>query len=121
MKKILFVFLLLFNIASGQTLEGQKVYLDSLFKETINAESPYYRIVEDENTDKEEYRFKIFYKSGKVYMEGNSRSKKSLLPNGLIITYFENGNKKEEYFTEKGTTTGIQTTWYENGLKKYIK
>jgi len=121
MKKLLLLFLLLSNIISAQTSEDRKVYLDSLFKETTDSNGPYYRVIEDENADREEYKFKIFYKSEKVYMEGNTRSKKSLLPNGLIITYFENGNKKEEYFSDKGTTSGIQTAWYENGIKKYIK
>ncbi len=121
MEKLLFLFLLVPNVLLAQNAEDRKVYLDSLFKETANSEGPYYRVVEDENTNKEEYKFKIFYKSGKVYMEGNTRSNKSLLQNGFITTYFENGNKKEEYYSDKGSIAGSQTAWYENGVKKYIK
>lgn len=121
MKKFLYLLILSTNVSLAQTSEDRKVYLDSLFKETTNTDGPYYRVVEDENTNKEEYKFKIFYKSGKVYMEGNTRSNKSLLQNGFITTYFENGNKKEEYYSDKGSIAGSQTAWYENGVKKYIK
>lgn len=119
--KNLILLLLFSNILFAQNFEGRKVYLDSLFKETADFNGPYYRIVEDENTNKEEYKFKVFYKSGKVYMEGNTRSSKSLLQNGLITTYFENGNKKEEYHIDSGSMSGSQTAWHENGVKKYIK
>ncbi|MEK8179421.1 TonB family protein [Flavobacterium buctense] len=121
MKKLYFLFILFSNLFYAQNSEDRRVYLDSLFKETENSDSPYYRIIEDENTNKEEYKFKTFYKSGKVYIEGNTRSNKSILQNGFITTYFENGNRKEEYYSDKGSIAGNQTAWYENGNKKYVK
>lgn len=121
MKKLLFSFLLLSNVILAQPAQGRKVFLDSLFKETQDTDGPYYRVVEYENLENEEYNFKIFYKSGKIYKEGKTRSKTALLESGLITTFFENGNKKEEYFMEKGSLSGNKTAWYENGVKKYIK
>jgi len=105
----------------AQNTEDRKVYLDSLFKETTEIDSPYYRVVANENEVKEEYKFKIFYKSGKVFKEGKTRSKTNLIEEGLITSYFENGNKKEEFTILKGTTTGTKTMWFENGKTKYIK
>ena len=114
-------FVLFTKILFAQNTEEREVYLDSVFKETAEIDSPYYRVIENEDEVKEEYKFKIFYKSGKVFKEGNTRSKTNLIEEGLITSYFENGNKKEELTILKGTTTGTKTMWFENGKTKYIK
>lgn len=121
MKNLIVLFLLFSNVILAQTLEDPKVYLDSLFKETKNQNAPYYRVIEGGDYEKEEYKFKIFYESGNVFKEGNSRSKTSLIEVGLVTTYYENGNKKEEYTIENGSIIGNKTGWHENGVKKYIK
>lgn len=119
MKKTLLI--LLFPILLfSQNSADRKVYMDSLFRDTSNLDSPYYRIIEDENTEKEEYKFKVFYQSGKIFMEGTTLSKTHMIPEGLINTYFENGNPKEEYIIAKGNNIGTKTTWHKNGTKKSI-
>lgn len=119
MKKVL---LLLFfpTLLLSQNATDRKVYMDSLFQDTSNIDSPYYRIIEDENSEKDEYKFKVFYQSGKVYMEGTTLSKRYMIPEGIINTYFENGNRKEEYTIVKGNNIGTRTTWHKNGIKKSI-
>jgi antitoxin component YwqK of YwqJK toxin-antitoxin module len=121
MKKAILFFLLISNIVSAQDSEVRKVYLDSLFKEIESTEGAYYRVVEDENSQKEEYNFKIFYKSGKIYKEGKTRSATSLLESGLITLFYENGNKKEQYSITKGNLYDTRISWYENGVKKSVK
>lgn len=120
MKKLFFLLILFTCFLSAQNSD-RRVYLDSDFKEISGTNGSYYRIIEDEDREKELYQFKIFYKSGKLYMEGATLSKVTLSEFGLITLYYENGNKKEEYVHGKGSIVGDKTAWYENGIKKYIK
>jgi TonB family protein len=119
--KLLLSILFFAKVLFAQEIEENKIYLDSLFKTTKSIESPYYLIVEDNEMVKDDYKFKIFYKSGKLFKEGLSRSTTNLVEKGLITTYFENGNKKEEYTIDQSGIIGIKTGWYENGKTKYIK
>lgn len=119
--KFLLSIVLFSKIVFAQEIEDKRIYLDSVFKITKAAESPYYLIVEDKDKIKDDYTFKIFYKSGKIYKEGLTRSTTNLVESGLITTYFENENKKEEYTIAPGGITGTKTAWYENGKIKYIK
>ncbi|WP_445452911.1 energy transducer TonB [Flavobacterium sp. 25HG05S-40] len=120
MKQLLFFLLLFHNIILAQT-DNAKVYLDKDFKETTITESPYYRIIENTSSEKEAYKFTVFYKSGKVYKEGFTNSKSGVIENGLITCYYENGNKMMEYNVDKGLVIGNKIGWHENGVKKYIK
>ena len=119
--KFILFFLLFTKLISAQEIEDKKVYLDSLLRTTKAVESPYYLIVEDNEKVKDDYKFKVFYKSGKIFKEGLTRSTTNLIETGLITTYFENENKKEEYTVDKGGIKGIKTAWYENGKTKFIK
>lgn len=119
--KLLLSILFISKVALAQEIENNRIYLDSLFKTSKASESPYYLVVDDKDIVKDEYNFKIFYKSGKVYKEGLTRSSTNLVESGLITTYYENENKKEEYTSASVGINGAKTAWYENGKIKYIK
>ncbi len=116
--KLILFFLLFSKILSAQSGNDKIVYLDSLWKETSKDKHFYYRIIKDYYSEKPEYRFETYYKSGKMEIEGNSEIKDYFLRIGLIKEYYESGSIKSESTYEKGRQTGKQTLWYENGVKK---
>jgi antitoxin component YwqK of YwqJK toxin-antitoxin module len=94
--KIILFFLLLSKMISAQSGNDKIVYLDSLWKETTKEKQFYYRIIKDYYSEKHEYRFETYFKSGKIQMEGNSEIKDYFLRIGLIKEYYESGNIKSE-------------------------
>ncbi|WP_264520477.1 energy transducer TonB [Flavobacterium sp. N1994] len=119
MKTKFIVFFLLFSkLLLAQSENDKIVYLDSLWKETTKEKQVYYRIIKDYYSEKTEYRFETYYKSGKIEIEGNSEIKDYFLRIGLIKEYYENGSLKSESNYEKGRQKGKQTLWYDNGVKK---
>ena len=54
---------------------------------------------------------KSYYKNGNVELDCTV-----INGNGKIISYYENGNKKDEYELANGVPNGISINYYENGL-----
>ena len=54
---------------------------------------------------------KSYYKNGNVELDCTV-----INGNGKIISYYENGNKKDEYELTNGVPNGISINYYENGL-----
>lgn len=123
-KIIILIFLINLKVFS-QTVFDKKIFLDSLWNETTQENSMYYRIIEDYYKEKEVYTVKDYYGSGKISMQGKTITKDHLRQEGEFICYYENGNKKAVNNYSEGTLTGKVFFWYENGNKKlegeYIK
>lgn len=113
-KIIILIFLINLKVFS-QTVFDKKIFLDSLWNETTQENSIYYRIIEDYYKEKEVYTVKDFYNSDKLQMMGESTTKDYINHEGEFIYYYENGNKKASKNFKKGKLDGKSTLWYENG------
>lgn len=94
------------------------IFLDSKWKETTPENHSYTRIIKNYNSKQDLYEVKEFYKSGVLRTEGFSKDKNQFAKEGEIITYFENGNKKEISHYSNKKLVGKEEEWYENGNKK---
>lgn len=123
MKSILFSILFLSSIISfSQAPLSKKIYLDSLGSETSEENHFYYRIVKEYYSQKENYTFYDYYKSGNLQMEGNSKKRDYLSPDGQFVYYFENGNKQKVMTFKNSKPINKEYNWYENGeLKSEIE
>lgn len=102
----------------AQNTTGTLFYVDSLHNISNSKNYKYTRIVEDYNIAKDSYLFSEYYKSGTRSMKAMSKSKDSLILNGLRIDYYESGNKKQQSTYKNNYLNGIQIEWYENQNKK---
>lgn len=120
MKKI-FLILSLFicNSLFCQENEYKEIFLDSELNETAEENALYYAHLNSYQID-ELYDYTIFFNSGKTYQTGKSTSNLKINRAGNITSFFENGNKEEEYLIIGSFKTGIASSWYENGNKKLI-
>ena len=118
MKSLLFALYLLPMIMLGQNENDQKIYLDSLWNETSEANHKYYRVIESYNANSDLYYIKDHYKSGILQMEGYSKTKDGGAKEGEFVFYYENGNIKNKSFYRKSRLSGTYEEWYENGVKK---
>ena len=89
--KLHFILFLLIPVLSfSQAPISKKIYLDSLWNETTEANHKYYRIIKSYNVDQDLYLFQDYYKSGKLQMKGTSKSKDYLSKEGQFLFYYEN-------------------------------
>ncbi|GEL09743.1 TonB protein C-terminal [Flavobacterium glycines] len=106
-------------ITYAQTSKNDKIiFLDSKWKETTPENYSYTRIIKNYNSKQDLYEIKEFYKSGAIRTEGFSKDKNQFAKEGEIITYYENGNKKEISHYSNKKLIGKEEEWYENGNKK---
>jgi antitoxin component YwqK of YwqJK toxin-antitoxin module len=120
MKSILFpiLFLLIPNASFSQAPLSKKIYLDSLRNETSEENYQYYRIVKEYYSQKENYIFLDYYKSGILLMAGNSKKREVLNSDGQFVYYFENGKKEKVMYYKDSKPIGKEYNWYENGAIK---
>jgi TonB family protein len=112
------LFLLIPIISFSQAPLSKKIYLDSLWNETTEENHQYYRIVKEYYSQKENYTFLTYYKSGVLQMEGNSKNREYLKFDGQFVFYFENGKKRKVMHFKDSKPTGKEYNWYENGATK---
>lgn len=112
------LFLLIPILSFSQTPISKKIYLDSLWNETTEANHKYYRIIKSYNLDQESYKVSDYYKSGVLQMTGTSKNKDYLSKEGQFIYYYENGNKESITNYVNSRPSGKQFDWYENGQIK---
>lgn len=114
-----FILLLLVPILSfSQTPISKKIYLDSLWNETTEANHKYYRIIKSYNLNQDSYKVSDYYKSGVLQMAGTSKSKDYLSKEGQFISYYENGKRRSITNYTNSRPSGKQFDWYENGQLK---
>ncbi len=121
MKIILFSLLFLFipKLCLSQITENdKKILMDSLWKETTDANYKYYRIIKDYNLEKESYKILDYYRNGVLQMEGMSKTRDDNSKIGEYNWYYENGNRKSASNYKDGKVFGKVFEWYENGNKK---
>jgi hypothetical protein len=111
-------FLLIPILLFSQTSKSAKIFLDSTWNETTEANHKYYRIIKDYYSNKESYTVCDYYKSGVLQMTGTSKVKDRLQKEGQFIYYYENGNKESMASYTNGSQTGKQYDWYQNGQRK---
>jgi len=121
MKPILLTILFIFvpKLCISQISENnQKIYLDSLWKETTEGNHKYYRIIAPYDSQKKLYNIKDYNKFGVLLIDGNSKTTDAFVKEGEFVYYYDNGNKKcaENYNNNK--SIGKSEQWYENGNKK---
>ena len=117
--KLHFILFLLIPVLSfSQAPISKKIYLDSLWNETTEANHKYYRIIKSYNVDQDLYLFQDSYKSGKLQMKGTSKSKDYLSKEGQFLFYYENGNKQSMINYVNSAPRGKQFDWYDNGQIK---
>ena len=112
------ILFLLSTLSFSQTPKYGKIFLDSTWNETTEANHKYYRIVKDYYSDKESYKIYDYFKSGVLQMAGASKFKDRLQKEGPFVYYYENGNKESMESHINGSQTGKQYNWYQNGQKK---
>lgn len=113
-----FLFLLIPIVSFSQVPLSKKIYLDSLWNETTEENHQYYRIVKEYYSQKENYTFLDYYKSGILQMEGNSKNREYLKSDGQFVYYFENGKKEKVMRYKNSKPIGKEFNWYENGSTK---
>jgi len=118
MKKIILLFLLISKVAFAQESNDKIIYLDSLYKEVSEENKFYTKVIKDYNLEKSEYKFLMFYKSGKLKEEKTLSGKDVGFVIGEGIEYYENGNKSSSIFYENKIRHGKTFSWYENGKLK---
>lgn len=115
---LIFLSILFSSSIFSQNNLDKTIYFDSIWAETNEKNSHYYRIVKDYYTEKDVYKIYDYYKSGVIQMEGASKTKDYLSYEGEFIYYYENGNKKSKSHYTKSKLLGPHEEWYENGVKK---
>lgn len=117
-KQFAAVLFLIHSLAFSQPLKNAKIFLDSTWNVTTEANHKYYRIIKDYYSEKDSYQITDHYKSGTVQMIGNSKYKDLLHKEGQFIYYYENGSKESVVNYIDNLQTGKQFNWYQNGQPK---
>jgi hypothetical protein len=112
------ILFMVFSLSFSQTSKDGKIFLDSTWSETTEANHKYYRIIKDYYSDKDSYKIYDYFKSGVLQMVGTSKFKDHIQKEGPFVYYYENGNKESIETYVNGTQTGKQYYWYQNGNKK---
>lgn len=118
MKKLFILALLgFYSIVFSQSENDKKIFLDSLYRETIVDNHSFYIIIKDYHKELSEYKTTTHYKSGKISRIATIKNKKA--PNnisGHSIEYYESGAKRSESFPNDENNPILKySAWFENG------
>lgn len=123
--KLYFFFaLLVFCNAFAQDNNDKRIYFDSLWRETEDANYTYSRLIKDYHLEKEIYEVTDFYGADLVQMTGTFKDRDAQIKIGEFTWYYRNGNKQYvrhyEFGEKPGTSreTGLYAQWYESGKKR---
>jgi len=118
MKKhyIILVFLTIISITEKSF--GQRIFYDSLWKETNEQNAIYYRIID--TIIKNDYLVKDFYFNDTLQMEGHFSSIHKDKKEGNFVWYYSNGKKSTERNYKSGKLNGVYKRWYENGQQELL-
>ncbi|MCV9386843.1 energy transducer TonB [Reichenbachiella ulvae] len=93
-------------------------YLDEDFREVEKSEASYYRLSQPHPDGTDKLFVQTYYSSGKIQSNATCYTSLCIRKEGYYISYYENGNKKEEGHRVKGSKSGKWNRWYENGQLK---
>lgn len=138
MKKKIYHILILFFIINHISAQDT-IYYNSKWEKIYSKNYDYYRVV---TPFKKVFKFKDYYSSGQIQMEGVSIRKDSLIKQGIFIyydntgvktkrvsfknnikngdyeLYYKNGKLKEKGIYKNGKLQGLNTQYFENGATK---
>jgi periplasmic protein TonB len=103
--------------ACGQSKQSIWEYLDkNCLPVNDSTQATYYRMVEQIGTT---YIIRDHYMTGEVEMTAEcSQLKPQPIKDGKVVTYYKNGNIREEGFYELNSPSGLFKGFYENGNPK---
>lgn len=110
--------------AFSQEENDKRIYFDSLWRETEDANYTYSRVIKDYFLDKDSYEVTDYYGADQVQMTGTYADRDGRVKSGVFTWFYPNGNK--HYVTtykagdKPGTSqeTGYYGAWYENGRQR---
>lgn len=107
--------LLALKINSQTITNDVASYLDESKSICSIEKHKYVQLISDYKIEKEIYDFSIFYKSGKLESKGKTKDKNSIILEGNLVEFYENGNRKRLATYSNNQTIGKVFEWYENG------
>lgn len=115
------LFLFFLTPSFGQESKDAAFYIDSLGNISEEVNYKFIRTVKEYYTEKKEYQFSDYYKSGQVALSGTTKDRDLLRLNGAALSYYENGNKKQLSNYTDSHLEGKQFQWHENGVLQFEK
>lgn len=103
---------------NAQSNNKKLFYADSFLSTSNENNFEYIKEIEDYDSRKKEYKVKIYYKSGQIYLIGTTTEKDRVKLEGKCLYYFENGKKKRVANYLDNRLSGKQFYYYENGVFK---
>ncbi|GAA4325329.1 hypothetical protein GCM10023149_27590 [Mucilaginibacter gynuensis] len=120
--KSIATFLLVFSAVSSFA-QRQNIYFlknDGRFVSSKDS-ADYIRIVSEPDSGTVLYNVADFYKNGKRKLVGKSATIESFKPEGIVISYYNNGNRKAVNNYANGLLNGECIEYYPNGKVYTIK
>ena len=114
------IFISVFTFGQKQ----EKIYYDKDWKGCSQSKAEYYRIVSFDENNKPVGKIKDYFLTGEIQgiADGaitiDRKNDKNSIFTGNIISYYRNGNKKDEGFFSENATPQILKIYYENGQLK---
>lgn len=119
MKKVLFILIFLLPLyLFSQHTPDYIIYLDSSFKKISENNHVYKKIIREYFFVKEQYNVELYYKSGQLKRTGTTKNKEVDKYEGMLTSFYENGNVYQKIFYQDGLPFSTYKTWYENGKKR---
>ncbi|MGL2995263.1 energy transducer TonB [Flavobacterium sp. TSSA_36] len=119
-KNLLFSLVLMLFIThiNAQSNNKKLFYVDSYLTTSNENNFEYIKEIEDYDSKKNEYKVKIYYKSGQIYLIGTTTDKDRVKFEGKCLYYFENGKKRRVANYVEDRPFGKQFYYHENGVFK---
>lgn len=111
-------FLMLGNLGYSQASYDKVILMDSLQKPTNSSDYFFKKVIKKYNIPADKFSFTLYNKSNQKVKEGFYLDKDIEDYQGELISYYENGNKRQSTIYEKGKRLGKFTSWYEDGTLK---
>lgn len=124
MKKLTFLFLLVFSLTAVNAQKKQNTYLlKNNNKEVFNRDSAdFIRIIEEPDPGETNYILKEFYKDGVDRTLGKvSAFKPTLVYEDTLISFYANGKKRSAVNYKNGKRLGMAFDFFKNGNVKKQK
>lgn len=112
------VLMLFITHVNAQSNNKKLFYVDSYLTTSNENNFEYIKEIEDYDSKKNEYKVKIYYKSGQIYLIGTTTDKDRVKFEGKCLYYFENGKKRRVANYVEDRPFGKQFYYHENGVFK---
>ncbi|MCF8371650.1 MAG: hypothetical protein K9H64_08500 [Bacteroidales bacterium] len=113
------IYLFVLNLISTNVRSQEKIYYDSLWKETKIENAVYYRVIETIEKGKL-YLAKDYFMSGALQMEGCYSNIKKELGEGPFVWYYEDSVVRSKANYQNGKYDGVFKRWHPNGQLEMV-